>query len=276
MPTLSQLAKKLDKYSLLGFSLWDFSLHSLGYEYGKMFLREVMLKYPLRTLGGLHRYNRMIRKGETQGEIVGLTQRGLPDLARRMADRRDKSLVGVGYCQKPLDADTHGGCPSGRFNHNCLFLEGVNLTDKKQPLPGRACRRCSIKTIGLQSLKSGLTLYIMTSATDVAQDILIPSLKRQKYRHGLFFLCPYSSEPFIFSLLICRIEACLFRYQSGNCEDYAQFIAADNGNKPKQTKISSVSWDWWGKFNQQIEQHPKSASYTHFSFRGNVLVPEKG
>jgi hypothetical protein len=116
----------------------------------------------------------------------------------------------------------------------------------------------------------------MTSAADIAHDILLPSLAQGKFKYALFFLCPYSSEAFMFPIFTCRIKACLIRYQSGNCEDYADFIAADRGDKSEQTQISPTAWRRWHRFSRLIEQNSpngNSTQFTCFDLQGNMLVP---
>lgn len=275
MTALSLFTRELDKHSFLGFNIWDFSLNSLRQMYGKLFISEVILKHPLRTWEGLQKYKKLLRKGENQGEIVNLSSGNWQDLSQKIISKPEESLVAVGYCQKPVKTNNHSGCPSGRFNHHCLFLEELNLDSLKQPLP-LPCAKCSVKKLGIQALELGLTFYIMTSAADIARDILIPSLDRHKYKYGLFFLCPYSSEAFIFPLFTCRIHAFLIRYQRGNCEDFDDFIAADMGDKPEQTSISPPAWRWWHRFcrmgKQKLEDE-KSRRFNRFDIQGNMLIP---
>lgn len=277
MTTLSLFTGELDKISFLGLKIWDFSLKSLRRMYGKLFITEVILKHPLRTREGLQKYKNLVRKGKNQGEIINLSSGNRQILSQKMICEQDKSLVAVGYCQKPMETDNQPGCPSGRFNHHCLFLEELNRSTPKRPIP-IPCAKCSVRKIGIQALELGLTFYIMTSAADIARDILIPSLNRQKYKYGLFFLCPYSSEAFLFPLFTCRIEAFLIRYQSGNCEDYDDFIAADVGDKPQQTSISPSAWRWWHRFCRIEKEelvNDKSRRFNHFDIQGNMLVPVK-
>lgn len=275
MATLSLFTGELDKNSFLGLKIWDFSLKSLRRMYGKLFIREVILKHPLRVREGLEKYKNLVRRRKNQGEIINLSSVNRQILSQKMMCEKGQSLIAVGYCQKPMETDNQPGCPSGRFNHHCLFLEELNLSNPKQPI-SIPCAKCSVKKIGAQALKLGLTFHIMTSATDIARDILIPSLDGQKYKYGLFFLCPYSSEAFIFSLFTCRIQAFLIRYQSGNCEDYDDFIAADVGDKPEQTSISPSAWHWWHRFCRREKkelENDKSRGFNHFDIEGNMLVP---
>lgn len=275
MPFLSLFIKELDKYSFLGLKIWDFSLNSLRRIYGKLFISEVILKHPWRTWEGLQEYKKLVRKGKNQGEVVNLSPGNRQNLSQKMIRERHKSLVAVGYCQKPPKTTNQPGCPSGRFNHNCLFLEELDLNSPRQPRP-IPCAKCSIKKMGVQALRLGLTFHIMTSAADIARDILIPSIARQQYKYGLFFLCPYSSEAFIFPLFTCRIEAFLIRYQSGNCENYSDFIAADVGNKLEQTSMSLPAWRWWHRFCRWEKQEPadeKIRKFKRFDIQGNMLIP---
>ncbi|MBC7262394.1 MAG: hypothetical protein H5T63_10315 [Chloroflexi bacterium] len=79
---------------------------------------------------------------------------------------------------------------------------------------------------------------VLTSALDIAHDILFPALEERRFTHILFAICPYSVEPMSLALLICGLEGYLFHYQSGSCANYQQWLRADRGDKPERTVLS--------------------------------------
>ena len=79
---------------------------------------------------------------------------------------------------------------------------------------------------------------MLTSALDIANDILLPALEERRFTRVLFAICPYSVEPMSLALLICGVEARIFHYSSGSCLNYQQWLRADGGNKPERTELS--------------------------------------
>jgi hypothetical protein len=142
------------------------------------------------------------------------------------------SIVGVGFCLKPLDP----ACPSGRANHDCLFIEG--LANGNQ-----ACVDCSVRRLGSAALKAGSAFYIMTSAQDILRDLLLPSLCRNEYTRALLALCRYSIEPFRFALTICGVDSRMAAFASGDCRDFATWRKADKGHKKEQTTLCGPTLD---------------------------------
>lgn len=61
-----------DRERFLGFQNWEFSFHSLAQRYGHLFLREVVLRHPCRTLRGILEYRRFLRAGRREGDITYL------------------------------------------------------------------------------------------------------------------------------------------------------------------------------------------------------------
>jgi len=194
--------------------LLTFCLRSLYREYGAAFLRRVVLVHPVATLRGIARYGR--------GGI------GEPE----RWEGGEGSLVGVGFCLKPMAP----GCPSGRANHRCLFFETGAEADPA------SCRDCSIRIIGQQALRCGSALYIMTSARDILEDVLLPALEQRRFQRALLTMCRYSFEPIGLALAICGIEARLVPFAHGDCRDYSTWRRADTGDKPEQTSMEATSF----------------------------------
>ena len=83
--------------------------------------------------------------------------------------------------------------------------------------------------------QAGTSFHIMTSAMDIARDIFIPTLKKQRFRYAIMFICPYSILPITLPLFICGIKFMIIPYTTGDCRDYGEFVRADVGIKPKRT-----------------------------------------
>lgn len=227
--------------------LLDFSFHSLMQTYGRAFLCRAVLRHPLRTLRGLWTY-RQILKADQPG-MRALFQGEEDAFVNRAALAGERLLVGTGFCQKPLctirtdeQQDTKASayeCPAGRFNHDCLYLVQSDLSSKTSFHP--ACMDCSMYILGQAALQAGASFAVLTSALDIAHDILFPALEEQCFTHILFAICPYSVEPMTLALLICGLEGYLFRYYSGSCANYQQWLRADRGDKPERTFLSPPS-----------------------------------
>jgi hypothetical protein len=156
---------------------------------------------------------------------------GLSNLQAWQGGKR--SLIGLGFCLKPLDPP----CPSGRPNHDCqYFEENQYIQVKTIPLP---CQGCMIRKIGLSALRCRSSFYIMTSAKDILNDFLLPSIRDDRFSAALLGLCHYSSEPFKIALLICSIEAILFSFTEGECRDFRTWDLADKGIKDERTALKA-------------------------------------
>jgi hypothetical protein len=200
--------------------IWVFALHSLSREYGTGFITKIALAHPVKTIRGLLRYRAMGRQTEHPQSLDSLAWEGGPE-----------SLVGLGFCLKPLDPP----CPSGRPNHDCLYFEeGLHLRPAAAP---ESCRRCFIREAGFRVLRSGCGLYIMTSAADILEDLLLPSIRSQAFKRTLLGLCPYSIEPFRIALAVCGVETRMFPYGEGDCRDYRTWREADKGFKKERTSF---------------------------------------
>ncbi|HUX77601.1 MAG TPA: hypothetical protein VMY40_13295, partial [Anaerolineae bacterium] len=58
---MPHILRTLDQRCFLGFSIWEFSFRSLPRLYGRIFVRDIALRHPLRTLTGLLAYRRFAR-----------------------------------------------------------------------------------------------------------------------------------------------------------------------------------------------------------------------
>ncbi|MGC8787514.1 MAG: hypothetical protein ACP5Q1_08845 [Anaerolineae bacterium] len=228
--------------------LLDFSLHSLLQTYGHAFMRRVVLHHPLRTLYGFWRYWRALGNDTPEARVLFLD--GEEAFVCRAASAGERLLVGTGFCQKPLritlsngaqNPTINDGCPAGRFSHDCLYLSRLKLSSASEPSVHPACNDCSIRILGHAALRAGASFVVLTSALDIAHDILFPALEERRFTHILFAICPYSVEPMSLALLICGLEGYLFHYQSGSCANYQQWLRADRGDKPERTVLSLQS-----------------------------------
>ncbi|MFH1741657.1 MAG: hypothetical protein ABIH23_21845 [bacterium] len=216
----------LDKIRFMNVKVWDFSVRSMLRQYGWKFMTHVILRHPVKTLIGISEY-RKEGSQDKRGDCLTTVPRNLEQWRGG-----GNSIVGVGFCLKPIDPV----CVSGRANHNCFFFErNLHIADKTIP---ECCKGCSIRSIGLLALQAGCRFYIMTSARDILYDVLLPGINDNTYANGLFVICRYSFEPFKVALLISGIKGYLFPYQIGDCRDYTSWLSADIGVKDEQTEVA--------------------------------------
>ena len=221
-------------------ALLEFALHSLPHAYGRAFLQHMALRHPLRTVRGFWTYTRTSGTGSAE-------QRALSDASEatwlgRAATDGERLLVATGFCQKPLRAgNSTYDCPAGRFNHNCLYLSQLDLGAPAAAQLHPACADCAIRLLGYAALQAGASFAVLTSALDIAHDILLPSLDEQRFTHVLFAICPYSLEPMSLALLIRGLDGYIFSYDAGACANYSQWLRADRGDKPELTSLSAPS-----------------------------------
>jgi len=198
--------------------IWNFCLHSVFRQYGWGFLGRIALPHPLKTIKAFVRAGKI----ENPGEIFCVS-----------GDFRagSQSIVGVGFCLKPIDPP----CPAGRANHNCLYLENHQLSDA---LP---CLGCVVREVGELTLKTRSAFYIMTSARDILEDVFIPSLRAGCFDSGLFLLCRYSLRPFAVAMMAAGIRGYIFQLKGAVCRNYHTWLQADRGIKNEQTVIEKSS-----------------------------------
>ena len=217
--------KRMDKAAFLGFDVWDFSLRSLARQYGWLFLVSVLLRHPWRSLAGMQLYRSRIRPAQNvSGTPVGIASR--ESFLNELAE--GDWMLGLGFCEKSLEPS----CPAGRFNHRCWLLEQAQY----EPFPP-ACRCCHVRELAMCALNAGAALHIMTSAGDVARDLLIPGLRGRPWRIVLS-LCPFSIPPMSLALAISGCRGLIFGYERGACSDYSAWDQADRGIKPEQTSLA--------------------------------------
>jgi hypothetical protein len=111
-----------------------------------------------------------------------------------------------------------------------LLLSQSNQAELPAP-----CRACHIHELASHALLAGATIYIMTSAMDIAHDLLLPALRSNQRRLVVLSVCPFSVSPITLALTMCGLRGLVLAYNSGNCRDYAAWARADVGIKPEQT-----------------------------------------
>ena len=167
-------------------------------------------------------------------------------------------------------------CPSGRFNHDCHYLErllhsGIPDTPEAPGTPD-CCRQCAIREIGTMALKAGAAFYIMTSARDILLDVFAPALHEGRFSSGLFVLCRYSLRPFAVGLSASGIRGWLLPFERGDCRDYRTWLLADRGVKDEQTFISERNRRIVGELLGNVANEPDAIK--KYKRRGNMLCPE--
>jgi hypothetical protein len=81
----------------------------------------------------------------------------------------------------------------------------------------------------------GFDFHIMTSAMDIASDLLTPGLAGTPWKGLLLSECPYSVGPITLAMSLCGLPRFVVSYETGDCRDYAAWIQADVGIKPERT-----------------------------------------
>lgn len=257
----------LDKKGFLHSHIWEFGYRSFFKEYARLFFLKAMLAHPWKTMRGLKEYGHFIKSHKN---LFHLYRKSLvvPDeetFEDRIRCQKTGLLLGLGFCLKPYDPeDRTRSCPSGRANHECLYLEKGKTQN--------VCLECSIYRIAKKGLRSGCHIYIMTSAQDIAKDFLLPQIERGSFSTAVLLLCPYSIQAILPSLFICGIHAHLIAYESGYCSDYKEWRLADLGIKEERTTLSSESIKrLLDILNQrEISGIPPQS----FSRKGNIFHPE--
>jgi hypothetical protein len=264
---LDRLFDRLDKKSFLHFHIWEFAYRSFFKEYARLFFLKAMLKHPIKTAKGLKDYRHFIM---SQKNLFPQYQKylAIPDeksFQNKIAQQKNGPLFGLGFCLKPHDPeDSTQSCPSGRANHECLYLE------KRKTIS--ICQECTIYRIAKKGLELGCHVYIMTSAQDIAIDFLLPQIDKGTFPAAILLLCPYSVQAILPSLFICGTYAYLLAYDSGYCKDYKEWRLADLGTKENMTKLSKESMEKLFAWLGQID----IPEITPLSFRreGNIFYPE--
>ncbi len=271
------ILRALDRHRFLGFPIWEFSVRSLPRLYGRLFLRDIVLRHPLRTLEGLLAYRRFSRQGRWEEAIIHLGDGTAADLREEIRQAESGGfLVALGFCQKPV-GPPGVGCPVGRFNHECQTLARPDLLEGETGQLPLACQDCDIRAVGAAALRAGAAVYIMTSAADIACHLFIPTLEGDRFRHGLFLQCSYSIPAMILPLLICRLPSLLVGYGEGDCRDYAQFISADEGAKGERTHLEAAAHAAVLEFLQEVASAGRGGGRppARFGREGVLYVPSE-
>ena len=228
--------------------MWSFCLHSVFREYGWQFFRRIAVPHPVRTARAFLRSGK-IDVSDNMIRVSGACSPGA------------RSIVGVGFCLKPIDPP----CPSGRANHDCIYFE--------QPLPASpACRNCAIREYGALTLKAGAAFYIMTSARDILLDVFEPSIREARFTSALFVLCRYSLQPFAVGMLASGIRGRIFPFNRGDCRDYRTWLLADRGIKKEQTEILDSTRAMIDEVLTSISR--KSMPAIRYKKQGNIFFAE--
>ncbi len=268
------ILRRLDRRRFLGFPVWEFSFRSLPRLYGRVFVRDIVLRHPARALQGLLAYRQFSRRGRPAGDITHLYDGTEADLRQEIVGADDGFLVALGFCQKPAGAPG-AGCPAGRFNHECHVLARDDILGVQAERLPAACRDCDVRLVGAAALRAGAAVYIMTSAADIARHLFIPTLEDGRFRHAVFLQCAYSIPAMVLPLLICRVQSLLVGYSEGDCRDYAQFLLADEGTKDERTALNPTTHAHVVDFLQRIgsARQARGRSPRRFRRDGSLYVP---
>jgi len=269
----------LDRRAFLGFEIWEFGFRSLFRPYGHLVLAQIALRYPRHTWRGLLAYRRFTARQPFEQPIIPVGVDSEADFLRGAARAGPALLVAIGFCQKPMHTpETPQPCPSGRPNHDCLYLEGLDLGEALESEWHSACRVCFIRLVGTRALQAGASVYIMTSAWDIAHDVFLPTLARRRFRQALMTICPYSVRPIALPLLICGIDTLLMPYERGVCADFTQWSLADRGIKRERTFLPAASSRFMLRMLKAIAAARTAAKrpvHRRFRREGHVYVPKE-
>lgn len=271
------LLNRLDSYNFLGFKIWEFSFRSLLRDYGPLFTRKILLKHPIKSFHGFASY-RKIRQNLSERETIHFLNGTKRSFLNDLMETNERILVAAGYCQKPIKKnESSQGCPSGQFNHDCVYLSRLDLKNTKEDYPAHICKTCDIGILGKKALNAGGYMHIMTSAREIIYDIFLPSIIQKRFRNAIFLLCPYSAEAIILPLMICDIKSMLVKYTEGQCNDFEDFTLADKGSKRERTSVnksSLVEINNMLDYISSFKERKSSPQYTRFEMIDNVFVPK--
>lgn len=264
------LLTRMDASAFLGFRGWDFSLRSMRERFGLTFLGQVALRHPWRTLRGVLKYRRLTDQHMGQHGATRMFEGSDAEFVRRLCEAKTGLLVAVGFCQKPLAP----ACPSRRPNHDCVYLDKLDLQTEGRKVHA-ACEGCDIRTLGTLALRAGACMHIMTSALDIARDVMIPSVDHGCFQNVIMCLCPYSVRVIALPLTICGLEGYLVGYESGACANWDQWSLADRGIKLELTMLGSTAHAGVVSVLEMIAhaRATEGLSYASYRRKGNVYEP---
>jgi hypothetical protein len=248
-------------------NLLSFSMRSLGRAYGREFLLRALVRHPGRSLAGLLAYAR-----RPAGEWIPGNGCSPTELAGQLGLAVNTLLVGTGYCQKPLrSAGSAHDCPAGRFNHDCLRLSQGN--GRENGMERLACADCVVGELGTAALDAGASFCILTSAMDLAADILLPSIESGRFTQVALGICGYSVAPLTAALSVCGIDGFVFPYEErGACANYDEWLRADLGEKPHRTRIPHSYYSILHRALSCVAEEPRPTK-RGYQRVGNVYVP---
>ncbi len=229
---LFRFAAYLDQKAFLSTRLWSFSLHNIFRDFPYYFFWTALLQHPVRFWRGFRAYKHLVR-----------TSNGFPLSGTMTFDdldcvQKQKFLIAPGFCMKPYDYEKgKSTCPVGHFNHECHLLNDITLLQHKEKWP-KSCSLCGIAPLAVDAVELQVDFYIMTSALDIARDVYLPALQNRGAQRGLFFLCPYSLEPFTVGMALAGMKGALVSFCQGDCKNHLEWTQADLGIKKNQTFVS--------------------------------------
>lgn len=274
------LFQEFDRRRFLGIRIWEFIGYSLGRPYAHYVARELALRHPLKFVRGFLAYRRFVRERSAGGGVFRAAPEGWgahpgPRVAKAAAEVV-RPVLAVGYCQKPLERNGSGvGCPAGRFTHVCRYLDGLDLTRPDGDLPAPACKGCLVRIMGREALRAGVSFNIMTTALDVARDIMVPAINNGGGRM-LLAVCPITVEIAALPLLVCGIDFSFVTYNAGNCQDYATWLLADRSHKLERAILSGQGLATVKAALQGLAQEAQKQGQAPgrcFARRGNTYIP---
>lgn len=270
---LMPLLRRLDDAGFGGVRIWEFGFRSLPRRYSWLFFWKAVLAHPAKAVRGLRRYRQFVlsRADKAPGSTSFLAAPDEAAFRRSVYSREARPLVGLGFCLKPYDpGDPSATCPSGRANHECLFLQRGERTP--------VCAGCAIHHLGICCLAAGCPVYIMTSAQDIARDFMLPQVRCGAFPSAILLLCPYSVQAIILPLFICGIDSLLPEYATGSCADYGQWLRADRGFKEERTTLSPESekrlLGWLEKLETGERKGEPKRKGRRFIRGGNIFYPD--
>ena len=263
---LNRFFAYLDSVLFLDINIWDFTYRSFFKEYARSFLFKAMLSHPIKTSKGLTKYRHFIKAQENIRPKYRQFL-SIPDeraFLENIKMQKIGPLVGLGFCLKPYNPEkSSSSCPSGRANHDCLYLEKGETE--------AICHGCAIYRLSGKCLETGCKVYIMTSAEEIARDFLIPQISSGKFPSSILLLCPYSIQAIIPPLLICNINMFLMAYNSGYCRDYQEWLSADKGIKEEMTALNKTSWEMLLGLLRKLDG--SGPQYRRFRKERNIFFP---
>ncbi len=266
MNVVNRLAAFLDARAVMGIRLWQFSFNNLPRYFSWYFLVRVFMAFPLKALRGFLHYRNLVYR--TQPNTLSGTLSQGEFLTRLSRESSTRLLITPGFCMKPYDDQKQMSlCPAGQFNHNCLLIQRINnLSADEWPSP---CQQCGVAPLVQVAAKLGADVYIMTSALDIARDLFVPAMKASPTL-GLFFLCPYSTEPFTFGLATAGIPGTLVTFCRGACNDHASWTRADKGVKNEQTFVHSPKFQQLWQDLEKIANRLRYKQETRYEQINNI------